>query len=322
MKAIRVHAFGGAEVLRLENVPTPEPPAGHLRIRVAAAGLNFIEIYQRTGLYPIPFPWTPGGEGAGEVVAVGEGCTRFAVGDRIASVQILGSYAEEALVPEDRAVNVPPDMDLRQAAGALLQGMTAHYLAATTWPLEPGDACVVHAAAGGVGLLLVQIAKRRGARVFATVSTEDKARLALEAGADHAILYTQQDFQAEVRRLTDGRGVQVVYDSVGQATYEKSLDCLAPLGMLVLYGQSSGVVPPINPTLLAQKGSLFLTRPILFHYIPDRSSLESRAGDVLGWIREGSLSLHLDRSFPLAQASDAHRALAARETTGKVLIVP
>jgi NADPH:quinone reductase len=322
MRAIRVHAVGGPETLRLEDVPLPVPLPGHLRIRVAAAGLNFIEIYQRTGLYPVPLPWTPGGEGAGEVVAVGEGCTRFGVGDRIASVQLLGAYAEEALVHEDRAVKVPADMDIRQAAGALLQGMTAHYLAVTTWPLEPGDACVVHAAAGGVGLLLVQIAKRRGARVFATVGTEEKARLATDAGADHVILYAREDFQAEVRRLTDGRGVQVVYDSVGQATFEKSLDCLAPLGMLVLYGQSSGVVPPLNPAVLAQKGSLFLTRPILFHYIPDRPSLESRAGDVLGWIREGSLSLRLDRSFPLAEAGEAHRALAARETTGKVLIIP
>jgi len=322
MKAIRVHAVGGPEALRLEDVPSPQPPPAHLRIRVAAAGLNFIEIYQRTGLYAVPLPWTPGGEGAGEVEAVGEGCRRFKVGDRVASFNLLGSYAEEALVHEDRAVAVPEGMDIRQAAGALLQGMTAHYLAITTCPLQAGDGCLVHAAAGGVGLLLVQIAKRRGARVFGTVSTEEKARLAREAGADHVILYTREDFQSEVRRLTDGRGVRVVYDSVGQATFAKSLDCLAPLGMLALYGQSSGVVPPLDPALLAQKGSLFLTRPSLFHYVADRASLEARAGDVLGWIRDGSLKLRLDRSFPLAQAGDAHRALAARETSGKVLIVP
>jgi NADPH2:quinone reductase len=322
MKAIRVRALGGPDVLRLEDVPLPEPQAGQLRLRVAAAGLNFIEIYQRSGLYPVPLPWTPGGEGAGEVVAVGEGCTRFKPGDRVASVNLLGAYAEQALVHEDRAVAVPDGIEIRQAAGALLQGMTAHYLALTTRPLQSGDTCLVHAAAGGVGLLLVQIARRRGARVFGTVSTDEKARLAREAGADHVILYTREDFQAEVRRLTAGRGVQVVYDSVGQATFGKSLDCLAPLGMLVLYGQSSGVVPPVDPGLLAQKGSLFLTRPSLFHYVADRASLEARAADVFGWIRDGSLELRLDRSFPLAQAGDAQRALAARETTGKVLIVP
>jgi len=322
MKAIRVQAFGGPEVLRLEEVRHPDPPPRHLRIRVAAAGLNFIEIYQRTGLYPVPLPWTPGGEGAGEVMAVGEGCIRFKPGDRVASVNLLGAYAEEALVHEDRAIAVPAGMDIRVAAGALLQGMTAHYLATSTCPLQPGDACVVHAAAGGVGLLLVQIAKRRGARVFGTVSTDEKARLAREAGADHVILYTRGDFLPEVKRLTDGRGVRVVYDSVGQSTYERSLDCLAPLGMLALYGQSSGVVPPISPGVLAQKGSLFLTRPSLFHYVADRASLEARAGDVLGWIHDGSLKLRLDRSFPLAQAGEAHKALASRETTGKVLIIP
>jgi NADPH2:quinone reductase len=322
MKAIRVATTGGPEVLTLGEVPLPAPPPGHVRIRVAAAGLNFIEVYQRTGLYPVSLPWTPGGEGAGEITAVGEDVVGLRVSDRVASVALQGSYADEALVPADKLVRVPAGMRLEHAAGALLQGMTAHYLAFTTYPLKRGDACVVHAAAGGVGLLLVQLAKRCGARVFATVSTEEKAVLAREAGADQVILYTREDFEAEVRKATEGRGVNVVYDSVGKDTYEKSLGCLAPLGMLVLYGQSSGVVPPISPGVLASKGSLFLTRPILFHYVADRASLEQRAGDVLGWIRYGSLKLRIDRSFPLAEAADAHRALEARRTTGKVLLVP
>ncbi len=322
MRAIRVHAYGGPEALRLEDVPKPEPPAGHVRVRLAAAGLNFIEVYQRTGLYPVPLPATPGGEGAGEVVALGPDVSALRLGDRVASVQFLGSYAEEALVRADQAVRVPPGLEPRDAAGALLQGMTAHYLACATYPLAPGDACVVHAAAGGVGLLLVQIAKRRGARVFATVSTEEKARLAREAGADEAVLYTRDDFREAVRAKTGGRGVQVVYDSVGAHTWERSLDSLAPRGMLVLYGQSSGVVPPLSPGLLAQKGSLFLTRPILYHYIATRAELEARSGDVFAWLRDGSLKLRLARSFALAEAAEAHRVLEARATTGKVLLLP
>jgi NADPH2:quinone reductase len=322
MKAIRVHATGGPEVLKLEDVPTPEPPAGHVRVKVAAAGLNFIEVYQRTGLYPVPLPATPGGEGAGEVVAVGTGVQSLRNGDRIASVRLLGSYAEEAVVPEEAAVKVPEGLELKQAAAAMLQGMTAHYLVHSTFPLKPGQSCLIHAAAGGVGLLLVQLAKRCGAHVFATVSTEEKAKLAKDAGADQVILYTKQDFEAEVKQARDGKGVNVVYDSVGATTFEKSLGSLAPLGMLVLFGQSSGVVPPFNPSLLAQKGSLFLTRPTLNHYVADRARLSWRVNEILSWVKEGTLKLRVDKTFPLAAAADAHRALEGRQTTGKVLLVP
>ena len=322
MKAIRVHAAGGPEVLKLEEAFLAEPPAGHVRVKLAAAGVNFIEVYQRTGLYPVPLPATPGGEGAGEVVAVGPGVQTLQKGDRVASVRLQGAYAEEALVPEEAAVKVPEGLELKQAAAAMLQGMTAHYLVYSTFPLRPGHSCVVHAAAGGVGLLLVQLAKRCGAHVFATVSTEEKASLARDAGADHVSLYTKQDFEAEVKKASDGRGVNVVYDSVGATTWEKSLNCLAPLGMLVLFGQSSGVVPPFNPSLLAQKGSLFLTRPTLNHYTADRSRLVWRANEILSWVKDGSLRLRVGRTFPLAEAAAAHRALEARQTTGKVLLTP
>jgi NADPH2:quinone reductase len=321
MKAIRIHANGGPEVLKLEDVAAPEPPSRHVRVRMAAAGVNFIEVYQRTGLYKVPLPATPGAEGAGEVVAVGPDVTTLRVGDRVASFNFSGAYAEEALLHEDRALRVPDGVSLELAAAALLQGMTAHYLAKSTYPLKAGDTCLVHAAAGGVGLLLIQMAKARGARVFGTVSTEEKAALARAAGADHVILYTREDFEAEVRKATDGKGVPVVYDSVGATTWEKSLNCLAPLGMLVLFGQSSGVVPPISPSLLAQKGSLFLTRPTLHHYVADRASLEWRAGDVLDGVANGSLKLRVEHRFALRDAADAHRALEGRKTTGKVLLV-
>lgn len=322
MKAIRVHAVGGAEALALEDAPVPEPAAGQVRVRLAAAGLNFIEVYYRSGLYPAPLPMTLGGEGAGEVVAVGPGVQALRPGDQVASVQLQGSYAEEALVAEDRAVRLPEGLDPKLAAAAMLQGMTAHYLVFSTFPLRPGQSCLVHAAAGGVGLLLVQLAKRCGAYVFATVSTEEKAQLAREAGADQVILYTQQDFEAEVRQATEGKGVNVVYDSVGATTFEKGLACLAPLGMMVLFGQSSGVVPPLSPSMLVQKGSLFLTRPSLFHYVADRARLAWRANEVLSWVREGSLRLRIGASFPLSQAAQAHRALEGRATTGKVLLIP
>jgi NADPH2:quinone reductase len=322
MKAIRVRAFGGAEVLKLEELSAPDPGPGQVRVKVAAAGLNFIEVYQRTGLYPVPLPATPGGEGAGVVSALGPDVKTLRVGDRVATVGLAGAYAEEALVSEDRAVKVPEGLELQQAAAAMLQGMTAHYLVYSTFPLRPGQSCLVHAAAGGVGLLLVQLAKRCGAHVFGTVSTDEKARLARDAGADQVILYTKQDFEAEVKQATDGKGVNVVYDSVGATTYEKSLNCLQPLGMLVLYGQSSGVVPPLNPAILAQKGSLFLTRPSLAHYVADRARLAWRANEILSWVKEGSLRLRIDRSFPLAAAADAHRALEGRQTTGKVLLIP
>lgn len=321
MKAIRVHAFGGPEVMKLEPVTLPEPPPGHVRLRLAAAGVNFIDVYRRTGFYPTSLPITPGLEGAGEVIASGPEVKRLKVGDRVAFCDVPGAYAEEINAPEERLVRVPDGMDLNLAAAAMLQGMTAHYLAYSTYPLKAGDVCLVHAAAGGVGLLLVQLAKRRGARVFATVSSDEKAALARGAGADHVILYTRQEFDAEVKKATDGRGVDVVYDSVGKSTFDKSLESLAQRGMLVLFGQSSGPIAPFNPAQLA-KSSLYLTRPVLFHYVADRESLERRAGDVLGWIADGSLNLRIGARFPLAEAEAAHRALEGRATTGKVLLLP
>ncbi len=321
MKAIRFEATGGPEVLRLTEVASPVPGPGQVRVRVAAAGLNFIDVYHRIGLYPVPLPWTPGLEGAGTVESLGPEVSGLAVGDRVAWSNGPGSYAEEVAVPADRLVKVPAGVDSRTAAALMLQGMTAHYLVETVYPLGAGKACLVHAAAGGVGLLLVQMAKRKGARVFATVSTDEKATLAREAGADVVILYTKQDFAAEVKKGTEGRGVDVIYDSVGQTTFEKGLDCLAPRGMMALFGQSSGVVSPVPPSALA-KGSLFLTRPTLFHYVADRASLEWRAGDVLGQVASGQLSVRIGRTYPLAEASEAHRALEGRLTTGKVLIIP
>jgi NADPH2:quinone reductase len=322
VKAIRVASFGGPDVLQLQDVALPEPPPGHVRIRVAAAGVNFIEVYQRTGLYPVSLPSTPGGEGAGRVTAVGAGVTGLREGDAVAAVHILGSYAQEALVHEERAVKVPEGLELESAAAALLQGMTAHYLVYSTFPLKPGQACLIHAAAGGVGLLLVQLAKRCGARVLATVGSDEKARRAREAGADEVVVYTREDFVAAVKGATEGKGVHVVYDSVGQATFDRSLECLAPMGMLVLFGQSSGAVAPLDPGVLAQKGSLFLTRPILFHYVSDRPRLAWRANEVLSWVKDGSLRLRIDRRYPLAEAREAHRALEGRKTSGKLLLLP
>jgi NADPH2:quinone reductase len=321
MKAIRVRSHGGPEAMVLEEVADPETAPGHLKLRIAAAGVNFIDVYHRTGLYPKELPFTPGLEAAGEVLEVGEGVSGFSVGDRVASAQVQGAYAERALVAAERAVRVPGGIDWGRAAAALLQGMTAHYLCHDTYPLRAGETCLVHAAAGGVGLLLVQMAKRKGARVIGTVSTEEKAALARRAGADDVILYSEQDFEQEVLRLTEGRRLQVVYDSVGQATFGKSLACLAPRGMLVLYGQSSGVVSPISPSRLSP-GSLFLTRPGLFDYVPDHESLARRAGDVLSWAEDGHLELRIGHTFPLADAAGAHRALEGRKTTGKVLLQP
>jgi NADPH2:quinone reductase len=321
MKAIRFDAPGGPEVLRLADVPRPVPAPGQALVRVEAAGLNFIDVYQRTGLYPVTLPGTPGLEGAGVIEALGPGVSGLGIGDRVAWSNGLGSYAEEVAVVADRLVKVPPGVDSRTAAALMLQGMTAHYLVETVYPLGAGKTCLVHAAAGGVGLLLVQMAKRKGARVFATVSTEEKAALARRAGADVVILYTQQDFAAEIKKGTEGRGVDVIYDSVGQTTFEKGLGCLATRGMMALFGQSSGVVAPISPSALA-KGSLFLTRPTLFDYAADRASLEWRAGDVLGQVASGQLEVRIGRTFPLAEAGEAHRALEGRQTTGKVLILP
>ena len=321
MKAIRVESTGGPEVLRLADVPSPVPSSGQVLVRVEAAGLNFIDVYQRSGLYAVPLPRTPGLEGAGVVLALGPGVSGFSAGDRVAWSTGPGSYAEEVVVPAEVLVKVPAGVDSRTAAAVMLQGMTAHYLVETVFPLGPKHACLIHAAAGGAGLLLVQMAKRKGARVFATVSTEEKAALARGAGADVVILYTQQDFAAEVKKQTEGRGVDVVYDSVGQTTFEKGIDCLVPRGMMALFGQSSGVVPPFSASLLA-KGSLFLTRPTLFHYVADRASLEWRASDVLGQVASGQLAVRIGRTFPLAEAADAHRALEGRQTTGKVLLIP
>ena len=323
MKAIRIHRLGGPEVLTLEEVPDPQPGEGQAVVRIEAAGVNYVDVYFRTGLYKMPaLPFIPGQEAAGTVVAVGSGVTDVAVGDRVAYVGIQGSYAELAAVPAARLVKLPEGITTRQAAAAMLQGITAHYLAVSTYPLKPGDVCIVHAAAGGVGQLLCQLAKLRGARVFGTVSTEEKAKTAREAGADEVILYSQQDFSAEAKRLNGGKGVQVIYDGVGRATFEKGLDTLAPRGLMALFGQASGPVPPFDPSILNQKGSLYLTRPSMGHYIADRDELTWRAGEVLGWIAEGKLRLSIDRELPLAEAAAAHRALEGRETTGKVLLIP
>ena len=322
MRAIRVNTPGGPDALRVEELPDPAPGPGEALVRVEAVGVNFIEVYQRTGLYPLTLPFTPGSEGAGRVLAVGPGVSAVRVGDRVASQELRGSYAELAVAPADRLITLPDAIDTRTGAAAMLQGMTAHYLATSTYPLSRGDWCLVHAAAGGVGLLLCQIAVQRGARVIGTVSTAAKEALAREAGAHEVIRYTDRDFVAEVRRLTANRGVQVVYDSVGKTTFNGSLDSLARRGMLVLFGQSSGPVASFDPQVLNRKGSLFLTRPSLGAYVATREELLARAADILGWIGGGSLRLRIDRSFPLAHAAAAHRALESRETMGKVLLIP
>ena len=323
MKAVRVHAPGGPAALRIEDVPTPAPQAGEVLIRVEAAGVNFIDLYQRSGAYKIAMPFTPGQEAAGTVAAVGAGVSGFAPGDRVGTYYgALGAYAEYAIAPADKVVSIPAGVTTAQTAAVLLQGMTAHYLTCTTYPLQPGDTCLVHAAAGGVGLLLCQLAKRRGARVIGTVSTAEKETLARRAGADDVIRYTETDFATEVKRLTGGTGVQVVYDSVGKTTFTAGLGCLVPRGMMVLFGQSSGPVEPLDPQVLNQRGSLFLTRPTLAHYVASRAELEQRSGDLFRWMREGGLSVRIDAEFPLARAADAHIALAGRSTTGKLLLLP
>ncbi len=322
MQAIRVYRTGGPEVLRYEQVEQPVPGPGQALVHIHAAGLNFIEVYQRTGLYKVGLPFTPGSEGGGRVVEVGPGVTGVKVGDQVASQSFTGSYAEFSLARADRLVVLPAGVSPRLAAAVMLQGMTAHYLACSTFPLTSAHTCLVHAAAGGVGLLLCQIAHQRGARVLGTVSTEAKAVLARAAGADEVILYTEHDFEIETRRLTGGSGVNVVYDSVGQTTFTRSLGCLAPRGMLVLYGQSSGPVAPVDPQLLSQKGSLFLTRPTLGHYVASRAELVERSAAVLGWVADGSLKVRIGREFPLSAAAEAHVELEARRTTGKVLLIP
>ncbi|MFN7930548.1 MAG: quinone oxidoreductase [Blastocatellia bacterium] len=322
MKAIVVENCGGPEVLAYSDAPQPTPQAGEALVKLEAVGLNFIDVYHRTGLYPLPRPFIPGMEAAGVVEAVGAGVTDVAVGDRVAYAMHPGAYAEYTTVPAWKLVQVPTGVSAAQAAAAMLQGMTAHYLVTSVHPLKAGETALIHAAAGGVGLLLIQMAKNIGARAIGTVSTEAKAALAREAGADEVILYAEQDFETETRRLTEGKGVQVVYDSVGKDTFLKSLNCLAPRGMMALFGQSSGSVPAFDPALLAQKGSLFLTRPSLAQYAATREELLRRAGDVFNWIGAGKLNLRIEKTFPLAEAAEAHRQLEGRRTTGKVVLLP
>jgi len=322
MKAIRIHGFGGPEVLSAEDLPLPEPGPGQARVKLAAIGVNFIDTYQRKGLYPGPLPRVLGGESAGVVDAIGEGVTELKAGDRVVSASAPSSYAEYVVVPVAQLVPIPEAVPFEQAAAAMLQGLTAHYLAFSTYPIKPGDTVLVHAAAGGVGRLLVQIAKRCGARVIGTASTDEKIALARSGGADEVIAYTREDFEAATKRLTDGKGVNAVYDSVGKTTFDQSLNCLRPRGYLVLYGQSSGPVPPLDPQVLNAKGSLFLTRPTLGHYVATRDELLSRCDDLFGWIAQGQLDVRIDQTFPLAQAADAHRYLEDRQTKGKVLLLP
>ena len=322
MKAVRVHKYGGPEVLTLEEIPVPEPKAGEARVKIEAIGVNYIDVYQRTGLYPLQTPFTLGMEGAGIVDEVGEGVKEVKKGDRVAYAMILGSYAEYAIVPASKLAPLPANIDAKSAAALMLQGMTAHYLTHSTYDLKKGETALIHAAAGGVGLLLTQIVKLRGANVIGTVSTEAKAQLAKEAGADHVILYTQTDFAAEVKKITDGKGLHVVYDSVGQTTFDKGLDCLRPRGYMVLFGQSSGPVSPFDPGKLAAKGSLFLTRPTLAHYTLARAELLQRANDLFTWTASGKLKLRIEKTFPMAEAAEAHRQLEGRKTTGKVILLP
>jgi len=322
MKAILFSETGGPEVLRVTELPIPQPGPGQVLLRVEAAGVNFIEIYFRKGTYKASLPLTPGSEAAGTIEELGPGVTGFKAGDLVASASVLGSYAEYALAPAAQLVKVPEGLTPEQAAAALLQGMTAHYLAYSTFPLKAEDTALIQAGAGGVGLLLTQMATGIGARVITTVSTREKAELSREAGAAETILYTQQDFEAEVKRLTGGKGVDVVYDSVGRTTFEKSLNCLRPRGMLALFGASSGPVPPFDPIQLSGKGSLFLTRPTLWHYIATRAELEWRSGDVLGWAAKGQLKLRTEHVYPLAEAAQAQIDMEGRRTTGKILLVP
>jgi NADPH2:quinone reductase len=322
MKAIQIHETGGPQVLKLAELPIPQPGPGQVLIRVEAVGVNFIEIYFRKGVYKAALPLVPGSEAAGTVEELGPGVTGFAAGDAVASASVLGSYAEYALVPAAQLVKVPDGLSPEKAAAAMLQGMTAHYLAYSTYPLKAGDTALVHAGAGGVGLLLTQMAVQLGARVITTVSTAAKAELSREAGASDVILYTEQDVEAEVKRLTDGRGVDVVYDSVGKTTFEQSLNCLRPRGLLALFGASSGPVPPFDLIQLSGKGSLFITRPTLWHYVATRAELEWRSGEVLGWAAKGKLKLRTEHVYPLDEAAQAQTDLEDRKTTGKILLEP
>ena len=321
MKAIQVKQTGGPEVMELVDLPVPQPKPNEAIVRIQAAGVNFIDVYNREGRYKAALPFVLGQEAAGVVSAVGAEAKAVAVGDRVAYTSVLGSYAEYAAVPVDRLVKIPARVGEREAAAAMLQGMTAHYLSHDTYALKKGETALIHAGAGGVGLLLVQMAHNVGARTIATVSTEEKAKLARAAGADEVILYTQSDFEAETKRLTGGKGVDVVYDSVGKTTFEKGLNLLRPRGMMVLYGGSSGAVAPFDPLVLTQKGSIFLTRPSLGQYIITGQELQERAGSVFAMIREGKLKLRIEHVYPLGEVQQAHRDLEGRTTTGKLLLL-
>jgi NADPH2:quinone reductase len=322
MKAIQVSQVGGPEVLKLVDLPVPEPKPNEAVVQIKAAGVNFIDVYFREGRYPAPLPFVPGQEAAGIVTAIGSDVASIKMGDRVSYTGIQGGYAEYAAVPADRLVKIPDQLDFKLAAAAMLQGMTAHYLSHSTYPIKQGESALIHAAAGGVGALLVQMVKNRGARVIGTAGSEEKAQLARDAGADEVIIYTEQDFESETRRLTDGEGVHVVYDGVGKTTFDKDFNVLRPRGYLVLFGASSGPVPPFDLIRLSQKGSLFLTRPSLHHYIHTREELEQRAGEVLQMIDGGKLRLRIHKAYPLAEAQQAHRDLEGRKTTGKLLLIP
>ncbi len=322
MEAIQVKQTGGPEVMQLVDLPVPQPKPNEALIKIQAIGVNFIDVYNREGRYKAPLPFVLGQEAAGTVSAIGSDVHNVAVGDRVAYTSSLGSYAEYAVLPADRLVKIPEAVSERDAAAAMLQGMTAHYLSHDTYQLKKGETALIHAAAGGVGLLLVQMAHNIGARVIATVSTDEKAKLAREAGADDVILYTQADFETETKRLTGGKGLDVVYDSVGKTTFDKGLNLLRPRGMMVLYGGSSGAVPPFDLIALSQKGSLFVTRPTLGHYTLTSEDLQRRAAAVFSMIRDGKLKLHIGHVYPLAQVQQAHRDLEGRKTTGKLLLIP
>ncbi|MPZ49652.1 MAG: zinc-binding dehydrogenase [Dehalococcoidia bacterium] len=322
MKAIRVHQPGSREALIYEDVPDPTPGPGEALVRIEAAGVNFVDVYWRTGAYQQPLPVTLGQEAAGTVVGLGHGVTEVKAGDRVGLYGSYGSYAELTVVPAQRLIPIPDGVSTRDAAAALLQGMTAHYLATDTFPLGSGHTCLIQAAAGGVGLLFCQIAHLRGARVIGTTSTEAKAHEAREAGADEVILYTEKDYVEETRRLTDGKGLDVIYDSVGKTTFLPGFDLLKPRGMMVLFGQSSGAVDPVPPSLLQSKGSIYLTRPTLQSYVITRDELLNRAAEVLGWVQTGQLKLKVHAEYPLADAARAHAALENRESTGKLLLIP
>lgn len=322
MKAIRVNEYGAADIMKLEEMETPTAGEGELLVKLEAIGLNFIDTYQRSGLYKVPLPFTAGNEGAGVVQAVGAGVSDFSEGDRVGYTGILGSYCEYQVVPAARAVKLPDGLEMKMAAAVPLQGMTAHYLSHDTFPLKQGDACLIHAGAGGVGLLLIQMCKMLGAEVLTTVSTEEKAQLARDAGADHVILYTQVDFEEAAKEILGDRKLDVVYDSVAKDTFDKGLNLLRPRGMMVLYGGSSGPVPPFDLNILNPKGSLYVTRPSLGAYISSREELVRRATDCFNWVKSGKLNIRIGAEFPLADVAKAHAALEGRKTTGKVLIIP